>query len=233
MSHLINTVAKAVRVPAARKWILASAAALTLGGGLMPTTAMADRYDRRDDRHDNRSDRYDRRDDQKRIDVDIRIGEPRPRFEERTVKVWVPPVYRTERDRKWIEPVYRTVCEKRWIEPVYRDVCEKVWVPARYETREVRYHDGHCFRTRVERVLLCDGHFEEVHRKVCVSEGRFEAVERRECVSEGRWEECSRQVLVCDGHYEFRKEMVRCDDRRNGFDVINPLLAGLNVELRR
>lgn len=229
MLHLWNGVTGMGAVVGARKWLVASAAALTLS---LPTASYAadddrGRYDRdrtewrRDrgrhdhhDRHDGRDrhrdddrdhhhhDHHRHRDGGKRIDVDIRIGGGRPEYETRETRVWVPPVYRTVVDRRWVEPVYRTEVER-------------VWVPERVEERVVRYcHKGH-WHARVERVVVEPGH--------------YQAVERRVCVREGRWETFERQELVCEGHYEVSKVRVRRPYRLRPFDVVNPMLGRVGV----
>jgi hypothetical protein len=198
-----------------RGWAIASAAALALA---MPLAShAADRDDGRFDRganfrrDDDRRDSYrgdwrrdnDRRDNDRRIDVDIRIGNRRPEYETRELRVWVPPVYRTVVDRKWVEPVYRTEVER-------------VWVPDRYEEREVQFRGGEGrLRTRIERVLVEPGH--------------YESVEHRVCVTEGHWENCERQELVSAGHYETRVERVRAPYRVSPFEVVNPMLGRAGV----
>jgi hypothetical protein len=139
-------------------------------------------------------DRYDhdRHDDHVHVGVDIgRRYEPR--YEERRVRVWV-------------EPVYRTVCDRVWVEPVVRTECERVWVPAVYEWREVTRRDfcGRLERVR-ERVEVEPGHFEERRREVVVRPGHWDTVERQE--------------LVCAGHYEWRTERVRVAERDQGWRV--------------
>jgi hypothetical protein len=197
MSRLMNTLAGAVRkrftTPFARKCVLASAALAALGGSALPASAgeRHDRYDR--GRYDHR-DRHDYRDyrghDRKHVDVDfnLHIGGHQRRYE---------PCYEERRVRVWCPPVYKTVCEKRWVEPVYQTVCEKVWVPDRYEVRQVRSYDRrHGWHLCEERVLVCPGHYENVERRVCVREGRWETVERQVCVSEGHWDWKTERVQV-------------------------------------
>src|SRR4051812_33754564 len=83
--------------------------ALALAMPLLTPAASLGGHDDHDDRgpreRDARYDRYDRDD---HFDLRIRIGDrpPPPRVEERRVRVWVPPVYRTVSDRRWVEPVY-------------------------------------------------------------------------------------------------------------------------------
>jgi hypothetical protein len=190
--------------------LLPAAAAVALSLPAVAGAAPGDRgrfyrgEERRDWRHDDRhDDRHDHRHDGgKRVDIDIRIGSPPPRYETREVRVWVPPVYRTVVDRKWVEPVYRTEVDR-------------VWVPERVEEREVRYrHRGH-WHTRVERVV--------------VEPGCWKTVERRVCVSEGRWETCERQELVRAGYYEVRHERVARPYRVSPFGVVNPMLGRVGV----
>jgi hypothetical protein len=231
MSRLSASVVGLTRTIIGRRWLLASAAAVALAGPAAVARAGGyDRYDdhRYGDRHDDRYDSHPRT----RVDVDIRIGEPHPgpRYEERRVSVWVPPVYRTVCDRRWVEPVYRTVVDRRWVEPVYRTECDRVWVPDLWETREVRYRDGRGgWCTRRERVLVRPGHYETRERRVCVAEDRWETCERRELACDGHFENVERQELVCAGHYETRIERVPCEPRRDPVGVINPLLADLGV----
>ena len=201
------------------KWLLlpVGAAALSLPAIAQATESRFDRDSRWSDRrnsnwrdtdwrgHDRKDhDRhgYGRPHSGTNVDVDIRIGGRHggPEYRERTVRVWVPPVYRTVVDRKWVEPVYRTECEQ-------------VWVPPVYEERVVRFIGGHGrLRTRIERVVVCEGHFEKRERRVCVSEGR--------------WETCERQELVCAGHYETRVERVKVPYRTDPVVVVNPGLGG-------
>ena len=192
------------------KRLLIPVAAAALG---LPSLAHADsRYDRgrgddrgaqwsnrRDnDRHD--YDRHDNDHNHSSFNLDIRIGagDRRPEYREREVRVWVP-------------AVYRTVVDRRWVEPVYRIDTERVWVPAQYEDREVVYYERGRRCTRIERVLVCDGH--------------YESREHRVCVSEGHWENCERQELVCAGHYETRIERERIPYRWSPLAVVNPGLG--------
>jgi hypothetical protein len=202
-------------VVTARRWALASAAAVALAVPLASHAADRDdgRFDRGsdyrrdDDRRDDRRGDWrrdnDRHDNDRRVDVDIRIGGQRPQYETREVRVWVPPVYRTVTDRKWVEPVYRTEVER-------------MWVPDRYEEREVQFRGGEGrLRSRIERVLVEPGH--------------YESVEHRVCVTEGHWETCDRQELVSAGHYETRVERVRAPYRVSPFEVVNPMLGRVGV----
>ena len=173
MFRAVTSLKRLVSKSLAGKWLLipVGAAALSLPA---ITQAAESRFDRDRDGRDSRwSDRrdHDRRDHDRHdharhdhhrhdygrprpgthIDVDIRIGDRdrRPEYRERAVRVWVPPVYRTVVDRKWVEPVYRTECEE-------------VWVPPVYEERVVQFIGGHGrLRTRIERVVVCEGHFEK------------------------------------------------------------------------
>jgi len=115
-----------------------------------------------------------------RFDADIRIGEPAPCVD-RTVRIWV-------------EPVYRTVSDRVWVEPVYKTVCENVWVPERCEVRETVCSEHGRRIVRRDRVVVEPGHMDRVERRVLVTEGHFDCVERRE--------------LVCAGHYETRVERI-------------------------
>jgi hypothetical protein len=136
---------------------------------------------------------YDHHDDSS-VHVDIGFGTG-PRYERR---------YDERRVRVWVEPVYRTVCDRVWVEPVVRTECERVWVPAVYEWQDVTRRDfcGRLERVR-ERVEVSPGHFEERRREVVVSPGHFDTVERQE--------------LVCAGHYEWRTERARVAERDAGW----------------
>src|SRR5205809_829252 len=121
-----------------KRMIAKSILALAAGAGVfsMPTTAMADHYDRRHDdrRHDER--RHDER-------IDIRYG---PR------RVWVEPIYEERTTRVWVEPVYRCETVPVFVNEYYETKCERVWVEPIYEIREVvRYEHGRrvCCRERV------------------------------------------------------------------------------------
>lgn len=228
------------------KWAKIVALALAAGAvGASATPAFAG--DRRDDRGrvERKLDRLDplrdahrrdermidrHRDSPAVLDVEVRtgrIGRDRrddDRHEDRQVRVWVPPVYRTVYDRVWVEPEYRTVSERVWHEPIVRTECERVWVPARYEERWVTKVDHRGDRVRVgERVCVEPGHYEERKREVVVRAGTWEIVDRRELVCEGRWKTVERQELVSDGRYEWRNERVRVADRggRDSFFGLN------------
>ena len=203
----------------AGKW--AKIVALALAAGAAGVTATgAHAADRRDPhrRHERLSDRHP--DNPVALEVDIRTGQFRherhaePRYDERRVRVWVPPVYKTVCDRAWVEPVYRTVHERVWHEPVVRTECERVWVPARYEERWVTRVDFRGRRVRVcERVCVEPGHFEERRREVVVKAGCWETVHRQELVCAGHWKNVERQELVCAGHYAWRTERMKVADR--------------------
>ena len=212
MFRAATSIKRVVTKSLAGKWLL-----LPLGAAALCLSAVAhadSRFDRgRDDRDSRWSDRrdndrrdYDRRDNDRRrggtnIGVDIRIGgDRRPEYRERETRVWVP-------------ATYRTVVDRRWVEPIYRLECEQVWVPAQYEEREVRHYEHGRMCTHIERVLVCDGHFENRERRVCVSEGH--------------WENYERQELVCEGHHETRIERVRAPYRVDPLVVVNPGLAGI------
>ena len=145
------------------------------------------------------------------VDVEVRWGHDeacQPTYDNREVRVWV-------------APVYRTVCDRVWKEPVYKSVCERVWVPEVWETREVRHGEGrHTWCTR-EQVLVSPGHYEERQTQQLVCAGHYEEVQRQE--------------LVCDGHYEVQTERVLVPQRpqRSPFEVVNPMLRGLEVGVRR
>lgn len=130
--------------------------------GAIPTAALADRHDVQDRGHDRVSrddDRHGReRGDQDnrsrggfRLDIEIHNRpsiERVPAYEDREVRVWV--------------------------EPVYRTVTNRVWVADRYETREVdRYDHGRRERWE-ERVLVEPAHYEDVCRQELVCEGHWE-----------------------------------------------------------
>lgn len=103
------------------------------------------RDEHRDFRDDHRDIRIDR-DHDRRVDVDVRIGQPA--FEERQVSVWVPAVYRTD--------------------------CQQVWVPDQFEDRTVQYRDHGRLCTRVEHVLVVPGHYESRDVQVLVCDGHYE-----------------------------------------------------------
>jgi len=86
--------------------------------------------------------------------IDLHIGphfgwhDDRPRYEDREVRVWVDPVYRTVYDR--------------------------VWCPDRYEDRDVvEYFHGYR-RVIRERVLVEPGHYQDVPRQELLTPGHWE-----------------------------------------------------------
>ena len=215
MTRIMNSFIGLVGKNLSKKWLLGSVAAVALAA---PNVAQA--HDRYEDRG-------------RHVEVDIRVGDRHPVYEERQVRVWVPPVYRTVCDQVWVEPVYRTVCDRQYIAPVYQTVCEKVWVPEVCQTREVRYYDHGRVCTRIERVVVTPGHFESRDRQVLVAEGHWQNVERQELVAAGHFDKVERQEVVAEGHYEFRTERVAVSDRRSPVEVINPMLGGLGIRVGR
>jgi hypothetical protein len=168
------------------------------------------RYDR--DRGDRYSGHRHHDRDETKVKVDINLG-GRPRYEERRIRNWVPPVYRTVTERVWVEPVHQTVTERVWVAPVYKTVYEEIEAPARYEVREtVRYRHGRRYVTR-ERILVEPACTRRIARNVCVSEGRWDVIEKRVCVSEGHWDTVERQVCVSEGRWDYRVERVEVSDR--------------------
>jgi hypothetical protein len=100
------------------------------------------------------------------VHVDFRFGPHGPSIDFRHVE---PERYENREVRVWVEPVYRTVCDR-------------VWVPDRFEDREVvRYWRGRR-RVSVERVLCEPGHYQEVQRQECVTPGHYETHLERVCV---------------------------------------------------
>jgi hypothetical protein len=83
-----------------------------------------------------------------------------------------------------------------------------VWVPAQYEDRQVVYYDHGRRCTRIDRVLVHDGYYENQEHRVCVTEGHWENVERQELVSEG--------------HYEMHIEREKVPYRVDPLLVVNP-----------
>lgn len=213
IANTLNSLRHMVTGSRTGKWMLASAAAVAFAAPAVATAApydhgRDDRFahrepERRDERHDWHNDR-DRHDGH--IDVDIHLGDRRPEYETREVRVWVPDVYRTVVDRRWVEPVYRTEIERVWVPDVYKD-------------RQVRYLDHGRWCTRVDHVLVAPAHYETRDRPVCVTEGH--------------WENFERQELVTPGHYEVHAERVRVADRVDPVNVINPMLGGLGVRVGR
>ena len=126
-----------------------------------------------------------------RVDLGFRGGHPRVEIVDVAPQ---PTVYEDRPVQVWVEPTYQTVADRQWVAPEYRTVVDRVWVPARFEDRNVeRWAYGH-------RVVE--------HRRVLVQDGHFEDVTREELVTEGHWQDVQRQELVTPGHYETRIEHV-------------------------
>jgi hypothetical protein len=219
--------------------ILVASTAL-LASLLLPSTAMADRWERERerDRHDhctpyNRGDRFPQRDyergperpaawqppprERSHVAVDVQLGNglcTLPVIEERQTRVWVEPVYRTVCDRVWVEPVYRATFERVWHEPVYREEFNRVWVPDRWEIRHTVVWDCDRRVVRQDRVLVEPAHFAMRPRRILVCAGRWETVERRELVCEGHWKTVEHQELVSPGRWEVRTERVALTEPR-------------------
>jgi hypothetical protein len=71
-------------------------------------------------------------------------------------------------------PVYEDREVRVWIDPVYRTTYDRVWVPDRYEYRDVvSYHHGWRHFDR-ERVLVEPGHYEDVAHQEVVAPGHWE-----------------------------------------------------------
>ncbi len=157
--------------------------------GLLTLTAAAPAAGSRDWHHDRDWDHGDHHDRDSRTDVriDVNIGRPAPRYEDRTTRVWV-------------EPVYRTCTDRVWVEPVTRDECERVWVPDRWERRDVVHGRGRDRWMSCENVLVERGHWVEQHRTVVVCEGHWETRDRQEMVAPGHWEYRTERVCVDDGY---------------------------------
>ena len=151
-------------------------------------------------------------------------GHGRPVVEERRVKVWVEPVYRTVSDQVWVEPVYRSVPQRVWSKPVVKIDFEREWIPDRYEVRFItRREHGRTVKIK-QRVLLEPGRYERRRKEIVVKPGCWETIMRQECVSEGRWDTVTRQELVSAGRWEWRTERVpvgppRRRDVRVGFEA--------------
>ena len=92
------------------------------------------------------------------IGIDIRLGSRGPAIEWRDHG----PRYFEDREvRVWVDPVYRTVCDR-------------VWVPDRYDFRDVvEYHHGYRHVIR-ERVLVDPAHYTDVQRQALVTPGHWE-----------------------------------------------------------
>ena len=186
--------------------LCAALAAGTLGVAALP--ASADSRDGHRKHHD--------KDTKVRVGIGLNLGGGRgPRYEERKVKVWVEPVYRTVTDRVWVEPTYRTVTDRVWREPVTEVRVERAWVPDRYEWRTFyrRNHRGDRIKVR-EKVLVEKGRYERRETQFIVKPGFFENIERREIDQPGRFNVVERRELVTPGHFEWRTERVAVDRGR-------------------
>jgi hypothetical protein len=186
-----------------------------MGLGFVASTASADERHRDHGRDDNGK---------VRVGVGFNLGGGRgPRYEEKRVKVWVEPVYRTVTDKVWVEPTYRTVTDRVWKEPVVKVQVQRVWVPDRYEWRTY-YKNVRGVRVSVrEKVLVEPAHHERRESKIVVQPGCWENVERREVDCEGHFDTVERRELVTAGHFEWRTERVAVDRGRRdtvvGFGV--------------
>jgi hypothetical protein len=190
------------------KWLCAALAAGAIASAALPASA--------DERRDYDRGR-DRRDGGVRVGVDLNLGGGRrePRVEERRVKVWVEPVYRTVTERVWVEPTFRMVSERVWQEPVVRVQTERFSVPDRYEWRSYYRQDRFGRRVHVrEKVLVERAHFEERQTRVVVKPGCWETVERREVDREGYFNNVTRREVVAPGHFEWRTERVAVERGR-------------------
>jgi hypothetical protein len=148
-----NNVAGLIGGTKLSKWLCASAAAVTLAVPAVTQAAPGpwrdDNRSRFDDRHGPDRHDNDRDHDRGGFGLNIRVGEPHPRYITREVQVWVPAAYRTE--------------------------CEKVWVPDVFQDREVHFVGGKGrLRTRIEHVLVAPGHYENRDRQVLVTPGHYE-----------------------------------------------------------
>jgi len=77
-------------------------------------------------------------------------------------------------DVRHVEPVYEIREVRVWVDPVYRTVCDHVWVPDRFEDRQVVSYWHGFRRVHIERVLVQQGHYEDVQRHECVTPGHWE-----------------------------------------------------------
>lgn len=189
------------------KFLCAALAAGAIASATLPASA--------DERRDR--DRGDRRDGAVRVGVDLNFGGGRrePRVEERKVKVWVAPVYRTVTEKVWVDPTFHMVSDRVWQEPVVRVQTERVFVPDRYETRTYFRSNGFGVRVKVtEKVLVERAHYEQRETKVVVKPGCWEVVERREVDQEGYFNNVTRRELVAPGHFEWRTERVAVERGR-------------------
>jgi hypothetical protein len=105
--------------------------------GLVPTAVMANPHDD--------------------FRADFRFGLHGP-----VVDVRPAPVYEDREVRVWVEPIYRTVVDQH------------VWVPDRYEYRDVVSY-WHGFRhVHTERVLVEAGHYQDVTHQELMTPGHWE-----------------------------------------------------------
>jgi hypothetical protein len=151
----------AFAVPAGVKGLLAAAVI-----GISPTAALA----RHHDFH---------------VDFDFHGGRPHVEIVDVPPP---PPAYEQREVRVWIDPVYRTVSDRQWVAPEYRTVVDRVWVPEQYGFRNTMYFDHGRRCISRERVLIQPGYYQDVSRQELVCEGRWQSVERQELVSPGHWE---------------------------------------------
>jgi len=77
-------------------------------------------------------------------------------------------------DVRHVEPVYENREVRVWVDPVYRTVCDHVWVPDRFEDRQVVSYWRGRRQVHVERVLVQAGHYEDVERQEVVTPGHWE-----------------------------------------------------------
>jgi hypothetical protein len=71
-------------------------------------------------------------------------------------------------------PVYQDREVRVWVEPVYRTAIDHVWIADQYEFRDVvHFHHGwrHVYQ---ERVLVAPAHYEDVQRQELVTPGHWE-----------------------------------------------------------
>ena len=177
-------------------------------------------HDRRD--HDRRDyDRRDGRSDGVRVDIDLRTGRTRvserhshrPRYEERRVKVWCEPVYRTVTEEVWVEPEFRVVQDRVWHNAVTRTEIQKTWVPDKYGRRWVTETDATGKKVRkIVHVVVKPGHHVEKPIQVVVKPGHWDIVDRQELVADGYWKTVERQELVRAGYWDWRTERVKVAD---------------------
>jgi hypothetical protein len=171
MTRLMNTL-RHIFTKHLKATILATAAVATLA---IPTAAMArDHHDRAD------------------FFVDLHLGDLR-------INVDQPVRYENRTDRVWVEPVYQTTYDRVWIQPVTQDVCDRVWVEPAYEARDIVVWDGFHHRVVHENVLVSPGHYEERHHQVVVTDGHWENVARQEVVTPGHWEYRPSEVVYDRG----------------------------------